>query len=67
MFFYVKTENLNWDILTKNLVIFKRWHAVNDESFKFKWTWWWISDKSKLDKEKKMMKLRKMMIRLLPY
>ena len=31
MFFFVITENLNLDILTKNLVIFKRWHAVKDE------------------------------------
>ena len=33
MFFSVITKNLNWDILTKNLVIFKRWHAVKDEKF----------------------------------
>ena len=38
MFFSVRTKNLNWDILTKNLVIFKRWHVVKDENFKFKWT-----------------------------
>ena len=25
MFFSVITENLNWEILTKNLVTFKRW------------------------------------------
>ena len=25
------TQNLNWYILTKNFVIFKRWHAVKDE------------------------------------
>ena len=31
MFFYVITKNLNWDILTKNLAIFKRWHEVNDK------------------------------------
>ena len=31
MFFFVITENLNLDILTKNLVIFKKWHAVKDE------------------------------------
>ena len=31
MFFFVMTKNLNWDILTKNLVIFKRWHAVKDK------------------------------------
>ena len=34
MFFSVITENLNWDILTINLGIFKRWHAVKDEKFK---------------------------------
>ena len=22
------------------------------KNFKFKWTWWWIPDKSKLDKQK---------------
>ena len=33
MFFSVITKNLNWDILTKNLVIFKRWHAVKDDKF----------------------------------
>ena len=26
-------KNLNWHILTKNLVIFKRWPAVKDEKF----------------------------------
>ena len=31
--FSVITLNLNWGILTKNLVIFKRWHAVKDEKF----------------------------------
>ena len=30
MFFSVITKNLNWDILTKNLVIFKRCHVVKD-------------------------------------
>ena len=33
MFFSVTTKNLNWDILTKNLVIFKRWHVVKDKKF----------------------------------
>ena len=33
MFFYFINENLNWDILTKNLVIFKRWDADKDEKF----------------------------------
>ena len=32
MFFSVIT-NLNWEILTKNLVTFKRWDEVNDEKF----------------------------------
>ena len=33
MFFSVITRNLNWEILTKNLVTFKRWDRVNDEKF----------------------------------
>ena len=33
MFFSVITKTLNWDILTKNLVLFKRWHTVTDEIF----------------------------------
>ena len=28
MFFPVITKNLNWKILTKNLVTFKRWDGV---------------------------------------
>ena len=35
MFFSVITKNLNWEILTKNLVSFKRWDGVNDEQFKY--------------------------------
>ena len=31
MFFSVITENINWEILTKNLVTFKRWDWVKDE------------------------------------
>ena len=27
--FSVITKNLNWEILTKNLVTFKRWNRVN--------------------------------------
>ena len=27
------TMNLNWEILTKTLVIFKRWDGVEDEKF----------------------------------
>ena len=53
MFFSVIAENLNWDILTKNLVKFlKDDMQLRMKNFKFKWTWWWIPDKSKLDKEK---------------
>ena len=33
MFFSVITNNLNWKILTKNLVAFKRWNGVKDEKF----------------------------------
>ena len=29
--FSVITKNLNWEILTKNLVTFKRWDGVKDE------------------------------------
>ena len=31
MFFSVIAKNLNWEILTENLVTFKRWDEVNDE------------------------------------
>ena len=31
MFFFVITKNLNWEILTINLVTFKRWDGVKDE------------------------------------
>ena len=33
MFFSVIIKNLNWEILTKNLVTFKRWDEVKDEKF----------------------------------
>ena len=33
MFFFVTTENLTWEILTKDLVIFKRWNDIKDEKF----------------------------------
>ena len=33
MFFSVVTKNLNWEILTKNLVSFKRWDGIKDEHF----------------------------------
>ena len=31
MFFSVITKNLNWEILAKNLVTFRRWDRVKDE------------------------------------
>ena len=31
MFFSVTAKNLNWEILTKNLVAFKRWDGVKDK------------------------------------
>ena len=31
MFFSVITKNLNWEILTKNFVIFKRMDGVKDQ------------------------------------
>ena len=33
MFFCVITKNLNWEILTKTLVSFKRWDEIKDEKF----------------------------------
>ena len=33
MFFSVTTKNLNWKILTKNLVSFKRWDEIKGEKF----------------------------------
>ena len=33
MFLSVITKNLDWEILTKNLVTFKRWSGVNYEKF----------------------------------
>ena len=33
MFFSEISKNLNWEILTKNLVTFKRWVRVKDEKF----------------------------------
>ena len=33
MFFSVITKNLNWELLTKNLVTFKRWDVVKDQKF----------------------------------
>ena len=33
MFFSVISKNLNWEILTKNFVTFKRWDVVKDDKF----------------------------------
>ena len=33
MFFFVITKNINWEILTKNLVTFKRWDGFKHEKF----------------------------------
>ena len=35
MFFSVITNNLNWEIATKNLVTFKRWDGVKGEKFQY--------------------------------
>ena len=35
MFFSVLSKNLNWEILTKNLVTIKRWDEVKDEKFQY--------------------------------
>ena len=35
MFLSVTTNNLNWEILTKNLVTFKRWDGVKDEKLSY--------------------------------
>ena len=35
MFLTFTTKNLNWEILTKNLVTFKRWHMAEYEFFIF--------------------------------
>ena len=32
-YFSVVTKNLNWGMLTKNLVTFKRWDGIKDEKF----------------------------------
>ena len=33
MFFSVIIKNLNWEVLTKNLLTFKRWDGVKNENF----------------------------------
>ena len=37
MLFSVIPKNLNWEILIKNLVTFKRWNGVKDEKFQYYW------------------------------
>ena len=36
-FFFVITKNLNWENLTRNLVIFKRWDGFNDKKKLILW------------------------------
>ena len=38
MFFSVITKNLNWEILTKNLVTFKTWDEVKDKKLVWAFT-----------------------------
>ena len=35
MFFSVITKNLNWEILTKSLVTFKKWKRVKDKKISY--------------------------------
>ena len=35
MLFFVITKNLNWEILTKNLISFKRWDGAKYEKFEY--------------------------------
>ena len=42
MFFSVITKNLNWEILTKNLVTFKRWMGLRMKSFSIMGVHWKI-------------------------
>ena len=35
MIFFVITKNSNWEILTKNLVTFKRWDEIKENFPKF--------------------------------
>ena len=30
---FICPKNLNWEVLTKNLVPFKRWDGIKDEKF----------------------------------
>ena len=44
MFFSVIITNLNCEVLTKNLVTFKRWDGIKDEKF------YWVSPKNPIFK-----------------
>ena len=35
LFFSVVTKNLNWEVLTKSLVTFKRWDGIKDEKLEY--------------------------------
>ena len=35
MFFSIITKNSNWEILTNNLVTFRRWDGAKDETFEY--------------------------------
>ena len=37
IFFSIITKKLNWEILTKNLVTFKRWGGIKDEKCNIMW------------------------------
>ena len=46
MFFSVITKNLNWKLLTMNLVTFKRWDGVKDHKFYGGLMLWGFTEKS---------------------
>ena len=35
MFFSLIIKDLNWEVLAKNLVAFKKWDGVKDEKFQY--------------------------------
>ena len=52
MFFSVITKNLHREILTKNLVTFKKWNGVKDENFNIigvHWKIWFLLGGSQKD------------------
>ena len=47
MFFSVITKNLNWEILTKNLVTLKRWNGLRIKNFNIvgvHWKIWFLGE-----------------------